>query len=380
MRIASFEVMKNKAIVMYSKFLVFAFLFISLGATAQSDMDQVRATLLDYIEGTASGDVDRIRRAFASEAALWTVGKEGGIRKIPIEQYIGYFKPGKATGRKGHITAVNLVNNAATAVVEVDMSSRRYTDYILLLKVNESWKIIQKSYTYEPFQRKGRLLFVVSSQSTYGEGDARTGAHFGEIVVPYHYLSQAGYEIDIVSPAGGAVPVSYVNLQDSLQRHYFYDLKFNEKLGGSMLPNDVHPARYDGIYFAGGGAAMFDLPKHTPILEITRQIYEDQNGVLGAVCHGPAGFVNVKLSDGSYLVDGKRVTSFTNEEEAHNSKKELLPFLLQSELEAHGANFIHAKEWASHVEIDGRLVTGQNPASCKAFAEAMIELLDASSR
>ena len=121
---------------------------------------------------------------------------------------------------------------------------------------------------------------------------------------------------------------------------------------------------------------MFDLPNHPPLMEITRQVYEDQNGIVGAVCHGPAALVNVQLSDGSYLVEGKMVSAFTNAEEENNPRKDFLPFLLQSKLEARGANFTHSVPWESHFAVDQRLVTGQNPASCKALSEAMIKLLD----
>jgi putative intracellular protease/amidase len=350
---------------------------LTLVAMPQDNYAGAKAAVMDYIEGTAHGELDQLRNAFHPMAALYTVGQGDSIRRIPIDTYIGYFKPGRETGRQGHIVSIDVVNNAASAIVEIDMGDRRFTDYILLLRLHDGWKIIQKSYTNEPYQRKGKLLFVVSSADTYGETGYTTGAHFGEIVEPYDRLSKAGYEIDFVSPEGGMVPVHYVDLQDPLQRSNFYDHKLNSKLKRSLSPEAVDVAAYDGLYLAGGSGAMFDLPADEGTREIIRAMYEDQQGVVAAVCHGPAGLFDVKLSGGNYLVDGKEVSAFTNAEEGNlDRKREVLPFLLESKLKERGAKFSGAAPGQPHVVVDGRLVTGQNPASCAQLAEEMIRLLE----
>lgn len=352
------------------------FFFLPIFLSAQTEYDLAKVAVMDYIDGTAYGDIERIKRAFHPDAALYAANPDGSLRLTPISQYVTFFTPGKATGRRGHIVSLDLVENAANAKLEIDMGTWRYTDYLLLLRLEEGWKIVHKSYTREPFERKGNILFVVSSADHFGDSNQRTGAHFGEIVHPYHYFSTAGYEVDIVSPEGGAVPVSYVQLQDELQKRYFYDTKLSQKLSRSLVPAQVDPKRYDAVYYAGGSAAMFDLPQNPDIMEITRSVYEEQEGIVAAVCHGPAGLVNVRLSDGSYLVEGKRINGFTNEEESQSGKKKLLPFLLQSRLEERGGLFEKSDPWTSHVAVDGRLVTGQNPASCEKLAKEVLRLLE----
>lgn len=123
----------------------------SLAALSQSaDLKAVRATLTDYIEGTAKGQPSRIKRAFTETAALYAVNIDGSQRRIPIAEYIGYFKEGQARDRKGKIVMVDIVNDAANAKVEILSGNWKYTDYMLLLKLKGQWKIINKSYTRVP--------------------------------------------------------------------------------------------------------------------------------------------------------------------------------------------------------------------------------------
>ncbi|MEL6537530.1 MAG: nuclear transport factor 2 family protein [Bacteroidota bacterium] len=119
----------------------------SLTAQAQSDMEAVRATAMDYIEGTANGELDRLRRAFHEDAALYGVNNDGTMRRIPIDTYIGYFKDGEKNDRDGKIVSVDVVNNAANVKIEILSGPWKYTDYLLLLKLEGEWKIINKSYT-----------------------------------------------------------------------------------------------------------------------------------------------------------------------------------------------------------------------------------------
>lgn len=114
---------------------------------AQSDNEAVRATATDYIEGTANGEPNRLKRAFHEGAALYGVNDDGSMRRVPIAQYIGYFKPGVKNDRDGKIVAVDIVNNAANVKIEILSGPWKYTDYLLLLKLDGQWKIINKSYT-----------------------------------------------------------------------------------------------------------------------------------------------------------------------------------------------------------------------------------------
>lgn len=120
---------------------------ISLTAQAQSDESAVRATAMDYVDGTANGNLDQIRRAFHPDAALYGVNGDGTLRRIPINDYIGFFKPGERTGREGKIISIDVVNDAAHVKIEILAGPWKFTDYLLLLKLNGEWKIINKSYT-----------------------------------------------------------------------------------------------------------------------------------------------------------------------------------------------------------------------------------------
>lgn len=138
-----------------------------------------------------------------------------------------------------------------------------------------------------------------------------------------------------------------------------------------MKPSQVNPAGYAANYYAGGHGTMWDFPENEAIAALAARIYES-NGMIGAVCHGPAGLVNLKLSDGKYLVEGKKVNAFTNEEETAVKLENVLPFLLESKLIEREARFEKSGLWQLHVTVDGRLVTGQNPASAKGVGEAVL--------
>lgn len=341
---------------------------------SQSDEELVSQVLMDYIEGTANGEITRLKSAFHPDANLYYVNNDT-IKARSSKKYFTYFKEGKKSNRLGDIVSIDVKNNAAMGIVQIDMSNakRRYTDYMLLLKENGKWKIVHKSYTYMPYERKGKILFVLSNMSTYGKTKKRTGTHFEELIKPYHALSKAGYEIDFISPKGGQIPVSYINLNDSLQLEYFYNLKLMQKLKNTYKPTEVDSDQYKAIYFCGGSAAMFDLPNNTDIQKLTTMIYENNNGIVSAICHGAAGIVNTKLSDGEYLVKNRTVTSFTNNEEGNKS---ILPFLLETKLKERNAKFKTSENWSSNVIIDGHLITGQNPNSLEEFNKALIEKLN----
>lgn len=127
-----------------------------------------------------------------------------------------------------------------------------------------------------------------------------------------------------------------------------------------MRPAHVNPADYDAIFFVGGHSTMWDFPDNEELAGITATVYEN-GGVVAAVCHGAAALVNITLSDGSYLVAGKEVAGFTNEEEVASGLTEVVPFLLKDKLEERGAHHTEARPFHAHVVADGRLVTGQNP-------------------
>ena len=142
----------------------------------------------------------------------------------------------------------------------------------------------------------------------------------------------------------------------------------------TLSPQEIDSSEYSAVFYAGGHGVMWDLPNNQELAQITAAIYE-RNGIVGAVCHGPAGLVNVQLSDGTYLVAGKTLAAFTNEEEEAVELTDQMPFLLESKLIERGAQHTEAPNFQPHVMVSDRLVTGQNPASATKTAEAIVELL-----
>lgn len=136
---------------------------------------------------------------------------------------------------------------------------------------------------------------------------------------------------------------------------------------------DVDVSPYDAIFVPGGLAPMVDMPEHPLLKQVIRATFE-RGAVVGAVCHGPVSLLNVKLSDGTYLLNGKNISSFTNDEEEHYAKADV-PFELESALRGQGALFHKGEPWQPFSIADGKLVTGQNPASAKGVAEKMIAIL-----
>ena len=223
-----------------------------------------------------------------------------------------------------------------------------------------------------------KILMVLTSHATLGNTGKTTGFYVSEASHPYDvFVHQAGYSVDLVSPQGGEPPRDGEDNED-VRNQTFLD-EMAGKLAHTLTPDQVKPDAYDAIFYAGGHGTMWDFPENETLAGIAASIYE-AGGVVGAVCHGPAALVNIKLSDGSYLVDGKVVNSFTNEEEKEVGLADEVPFLLESKLVERGAEFRKSPKFESHVETSERLVTGQNPASAKAVATQMWALLENANR
>lgn len=221
---------------------------------------------------------------------------------------------------------------------------------------------------------KEKILFVLTSHGIKGKTGEKTGFHLSEAAHPWKVLNDAGYEVDFVSPQGGKPPVEAFDLSDPISKEFWEDSKVSKKLEDTMKPSDVDAAEYKAIFYVGGHGAMWDLPDNLELRKITTEIYESK-GVVASVCHGPAGLVNVKLSDGSYLLDGKKVNSFTDEEEKDAGAEDVVPFMLESKIRERGGIFEKSGIQEAHVVTDGRLVMGQNPASATGVGEAIVAAL-----
>ncbi|MEG4808154.1 type 1 glutamine amidotransferase domain-containing protein [Microcoleus sp. F8-D3] len=220
-----------------------------------------------------------------------------------------------------------------------------------------------------------KVLIVLTSRDTLGDSGKETGFYLAEVTHPLNAFTQAGLAVDFVSPKGGKAPMVGVDLEDPLNKAFLDDSEQVFRVENTLNPAQIDSAEYSAIFYAGGHGTMWDFADNQELAEIAAAIYE-AGGVVGAVCHGQAGLVNIKLSDGEYLVANKTVAAFTNEEEAAVGLTEIVPFLLESKLIERGANFTKVANFQAHVVASDRLVTGQNPASAAGVGHKMVELIE----
>jgi len=215
---------------------------------------------------------------------------------------------------------------------------------------------------------------VLTSHGTKGSTGEPTGFYLGELTHPLAELEAAGIPFELASIQGGEPPVDGLDLGDPVNARYWNNGAFRDRLSHSQPLGDADASKYSAIFFAGGHGAMWDFPTSPDVARVTREIYE-AGGVVGAVCHGPAALVNVTLGNGAYLVAGRNVSAFTDDEERAVQLDKVVPFLLASTLAQRGAHHHPAPDWTAKVVIDGRLVTGQNPQSAAGVGAAMRDLL-----
>lgn len=214
------------------------------------------------------------------------------------------------------------------------------------------------------------VLLVVTSAAQLPNG-RETGVWLEEFAVPYLLLKKAGYSVTVASSKGGAIPLDPHSLDDASKAKW---PEIIELLNDSRPLKDVQAEDFAAIFLPGGHGTMMDFPNDANLKRLLHD-FDNADKVIAAVCHGPAGLVGAKKADGTPLVAGKSITSFTDAEETAIHLENVVPFMLETKLRAEGAHFISGENWKSHVEVDGKLVTGQNPASSTAVAEAIISLL-----
>ncbi|MFC9284360.1 type 1 glutamine amidotransferase domain-containing protein [Streptomyces collinus] len=222
--------------------------------------------------------------------------------------------------------------------------------------------------------RTQTVLIVVTSHAELGDTGRSTGYYMPEVAHPWRVFTEAGVRVDLASVRGGRPPASGTDLADPVQKAFLDDPAMSAKLADTLRPEDVDPAGYDAVFFAGGHGTMWDFPGHPALSALARDVYE-AGGVVAALCHGPAALVGVRLSDGRPLVEGRRLTAFSNAEEAAVGLTGVVPFALQTALEELGGKHEAAAEFTAHAVRDGRLVTGQNPASATDTALATVAAL-----
>lgn len=224
-----------------------------------------------------------------------------------------------------------------------------------------------------------RVLIILTSNDTLGDTGKPTGFHWEEMTTPYWHLRDAGYEIEFASPKGGPPPADPGSDEAddrpaSVQRFRDND-EAMKALKNSRAVAEVNAAAYDAIYLPGGHGTMWDLAQNKAVGGLIAHAYE-RGAVVGAICHGPAGLVGATLSNGDPLVRGKRVNSFTDAEERKVELDEVVPYLLESRLRELGAEFEGNPEpFGAHTVRDGRLITGQNPASAEPLGQLLVQAL-----
>lgn len=204
------------------------------------------------------------------------------------------------------------------------------------------------------------------------DGEPVTGVWFSEFAEPFAVFRAAGVEVTVASPRGGPAPVDprgypkaeeIAGVRDALER-----------LNATRPLAKMRVSDFDGVFMPGGHGPMFDLAVDAPLKRLIAEFWQADKPV-GAVCHGPASLLDVPLGDGSTLLRGRRVTGFTRGEDAADALFAQMPFSLQERMTAEGAKFVEQPPKSVHTETDGRLVTGQNPASGAATAEAFLKVL-----
>jgi putative intracellular protease/amidase len=215
------------------------------------------------------------------------------------------------------------------------------------------------------------ILIVVTSAAEMTSGEA-TGVWLEEFAVPYMAFQAQGYRISVASIQGGRAPVDPRSEPDAEKRAAWQAAI--EALENTQTLSTFDAADFDAVFMPGGHGTMIDFPKSEALQGLLRG-FAERDKVIAAVCHGPACLTNVTLADGTPLVAGKVLTGFTNQEESAAGLSEKVPFLLESRLRDQGARFVAEPEWSDHVEIDGRLITGQNPQSTRRIAQTVIETL-----
>jgi putative intracellular protease/amidase len=344
-----------------------------LAQEIKTDEEAIRETLLNYLNGRNNSKMDLLKKAFHPKSDLRYV-KNDTLNIWPAEDYISGANSGYIHDCESRIVFIDVDGDAAQAKIEIEYPQFKFADYINLLKIEDEWQIAVKSFSRIPVKSK-RVLFVLTSHEEMGNTGRWTGFHLGEVSHVYKPIHDAGYEIDFVSPKGGQTKMYGANMNDSLSVWMIRNPAAYYKLTNAMTPDQIDPLKYAAIYYVGGHGTMWDLPDHKRLGEITKEIYQG-GGVVSAVCHGPSGLLNIKLDNGNLLIQGKKLTSYTDEEERASQQDKVVPFMLEAELRKQGVIYIGAKNWQENVVVDGRVITGQNPASAYKLAKEILKILN----
>ena len=223
-----------------------------------------------------------------------------------------------------------------------------------------------------------KILIVLTSHGQLGDTGKKTGFWLEEFAAPYYVLKDAGAAITLASPKGGQPPLDpKSDLPESLTeltKRFRKDKAAQAELANTKKLSDVSADDFDAVFYPGGHGPMWDMPDNKISIALIEAFVKADKPV-GAVCHAPAAIVNVRGKDGEYLVKSKHVTGFTNAEEEAVGLSNVVPFLLEDRLKERGGVYSKGADWSPYVQVNGKLVTGQNPASSRPAALELLKLL-----
>ena len=221
-----------------------------------------------------------------------------------------------------------------------------------------------------------KILMVLTSHDQLGTTGLKTGFWLEEFAAPYYVFKDANADVTIASPKGGQPPLDpksdEPDFQTAATKRFKDDAEANAALSNSLKLSEISADDFDAVFYPGGHGPLWDLSEDRTSISLIEVMYAAGKTV-AAVCHAPAVFRHTEAADGSPLVEGKSVTGFSNSEEAAVELTDIVPFLLEDELQLIGANYSKSSDWHPYVVTDGNLITGQNPASSEAVAQALLE-------
>ena len=222
-----------------------------------------------------------------------------------------------------------------------------------------------------------KILMVLTSHSELGDTGKKTGFWVEEFAAPYYVLADAGAEVTLASPKGGQPPIDPASTTEDAQteatRRFDKDEELQKKLSMTKKLEDVRAEDFDAVFYPGGHGPLWDLANDLKSISLIEK-FNEQMKPMAFVCHAPAALANVE-DHKEPLVRGKNVTGFTNTEEEAVQLTKVVPFLVEDKMNQLGANFSKGEDWSEYVLVDGRLVTGQNPASSAKAARELLKLL-----
>jgi putative intracellular protease/amidase len=223
-----------------------------------------------------------------------------------------------------------------------------------------------------------KILMVLTSHEQLGDSGHKTGFWAEEFAAPYYAFKDAGAEVVLASPKGGQPPIDPNSEQADAQTNatvrLFEDEAAMTQLANTLKLSDVTADEFDAIFYPGGHGPLWDLSQDPLSIGLVQQFWE-QDKPVAAVCHAPAVLVNAKTPAGDPIVKGRKVSGFTNSEEAAVGLTDVVPFLLEDKLKELGGLYEKVDDWKPYAVVDGNLITGQNPASSEAVAEQLLKKL-----